>query len=84
MPGLGSSQGREAGRQAGRQLGVMGRTFLPLPSANPNPRLQAALQGPGLLRHVTHAACSGREEGLPLWLGLGGQGEVGEQAQGQG
>lgn len=56
----------EGGKEGGRQLGVVGRTFLPLSLANPNPRLQAALQSPGLLRHRAHSACSGRKERLPL------------------
>lgn len=74
------------GREAGRQLGVVGRTFFPLSLANPDPRFQAALQSPGLLRHITarsQPAVGGRKGSLPL-AGAGGQGEVGGQAEGQG
>lgn len=41
--GLSAARG---GREAGRQLGVVGRAFSPLSLANPDPRLQAALQSP--------------------------------------
>lgn len=60
------------GRQAGRQLGVVGRAFSPLSSANPDPRFQAALQSPRLLRHCAQSARSGRKDRLPpSGLGLG-------------
>lgn len=75
----------EGGKEGGRQLGVVGRTFLPLSLANPNPRLQAALQSPGLLRHRARIqpAVGGRKGSLSL-ARAGGTGRGGRPGRGSG
>lgn len=74
-----SQGGARAWQQPGegeRQAGSWGwweEPFFPLSLANPDPRFQAALQSPHLLRHCTQSAHSGRKERLlPCGMGLQG------------
>lgn len=80
MPGLGSSPGR----QAGRQLGVVGRTFLPLSLANPNPVSKLRSRALGCcVTSRSQPAVGGRKGSLPL-ARAGGTGRGGRPGRGSG